>query len=75
MTSPSILLLGTRAFYIFEPFLRKDVSDIFFLWCCSAMIEGKQSVNKYLKYSPDDLERMLNDLFEGKSRQEPRARQ
>ena len=32
-------------------------------------------MNKYLKYSPDDLERMLNDLFEGKSGQEPRARQ
>ena len=44
-------------------------------WYRSAMIEGKQSVSKYLKYSPDDLERMLNDLFEGKSRQEPRARQ
>lgn len=46
-----------------------------FLKRYSAMIEGKQSVNKYLKYNPDDLERMLNDLFEGKSRQEPRARQ
>ncbi|KAG0570253.1 hypothetical protein M758_6G142600 [Ceratodon purpureus] len=46
-----------------------------FLKRYNAMIEGKQNVNKYLKYSPDDLERMLNDLFEGKSRQEPRARQ
>lgn len=41
---------------------------------CSAMIEGKQSVNKYLKYNPDDLERMLHDLFEGKQKQEPRVR-
>ncbi|KAG0626725.1 hypothetical protein M758_2G146700 [Ceratodon purpureus] len=45
-----------------------------FLKRYSGLIEGKQSVNKYLKYSPDDLERMLNDLFEGKSRQDPRAR-
>jgi exocyst complex protein 7 len=46
-----------------------------FLKRYSGLIEGKQSVNKYLKYSPDDLERMLNDLFEGNSRLEPRARQ
>jgi exocyst complex protein 7 len=45
-----------------------------FLKRYSAMIEGKQSVNKYLKYNPDDLERMLHDLFEGKQKQEPRVR-
>lgn len=44
-------------------------------WYCSGLIEGKQSVSKYLKYSPDDLERMLNELFEGKPRQDSRAQQ
>ncbi|XP_073391490.1 exocyst complex component EXO70A1 isoform X4 [Physcomitrium patens] len=39
----------------------------------STILEGKQSVSKHLKYTPDDLEHMLNELFEGKSRHEPRA--
>lgn len=46
-----------------------------FLKRYSGLIEGKQSVSKYLKYSPDDLERMLNELFEGKPRQDSRAQQ
>lgn len=36
---------------------------------CSSYIEAGKSLNKYVKYTPDDLERMLNELFEGKSRQ------
>lgn len=44
-----------------------------FPWHCSTILEGKQSVSKHLKYTPDDLEHMLNELFEGKSRHEPRA--
>jgi len=35
----------------------------------SSYIEAGKSLNKYVKYTPDDLERMLNELFEGKSRQ------
>ncbi|CAA0842990.1 exocyst subunit exo70 family protein A2 [Striga hermonthica] len=36
------------------------------------MIEGGQNPQKYIRYSPEDLESMLADLFEGKTLNEPR---
>ncbi|CAN0847466.1 Exocyst complex component EXO70A1 [Linum grandiflorum] len=38
-----------------------------FLKRCAPMIESGRSANKYLRYTPEDLERMLNEFFEGKT--------
>lgn len=39
---------------------------------CSSIIESDRSKGKYVRYSPEDLERMLGEFFEGKTRVEPR---
>ncbi|EYU19401.1 hypothetical protein ABFS82_02G087100 [Erythranthe guttata] len=36
------------------------------------MIEGGKNPQKYIRYSPEDLERMLAEFFEGKTWNEPR---
>ncbi|CAN1772413.1 Exocyst complex component EXO70A1 [Linum perenne] len=38
-----------------------------FLKRCAPMIESGRSANKYIRYTAEDLERMLNEFFEGKT--------
>lgn len=38
----------------------------------SSIIESDRSKGKYIRYTPEDLERMLGEFFEGKTRVEPR---
>lgn len=35
---------------------------------CSSIIESDRSKGKYIRYTPEDLERMLGEFFEGKTR-------
>lgn len=35
--------------------------------CYRPMIEGGKNPHKYIRYSPEDLDRMLNEFFEGKT--------
>jgi exocyst complex protein 7 len=43
-----------------------------FLKRYSSAIENGKIPNKYVKYTAEDLERMIGELFEGKSRSEQR---
>lgn len=36
------------------------------------MIEGGKNPQKYIRYTPEDLERMLAEFFEGKTWNEPK---
>ncbi|XP_048236123.1 exocyst complex component EXO70A1 isoform X1 [Ricinus communis] len=36
------------------------------------MIEGGKNPQKYIRYSPEDLDRMMNEFFEGKTWNEPK---
>lgn len=39
---------------------------------CSSIIESDRSKGKYIRYTPEDLERMLGEFFEGKTRVDQR---
>jgi exocyst complex protein 7 len=39
---------------------------------CSAILESSKSNSKYVRYSPEDLDRMLSEFFEGKARVDQR---
>jgi hypothetical protein len=45
---------------------------LLFTFFCSSAIENGKIPNKYVKYTAEDLERMIGELFEGKSRSEQR---
>jgi len=49
----------------------KDVVSLFVL-CIRPMIESGKNPQKYIRFSPEDLERMLNEFFEGKTWSEPK---
>lgn len=36
------------------------------------MIESGKNPQKYIRFTPEDLERMLNEFFEGKTWSEPK---
>ncbi|CAL1394978.1 unnamed protein product [Linum trigynum] len=38
-----------------------------FIKRCAPMIDGGKTPNKYVRYTPEDLERMLNEFFDGKT--------
>ncbi|CAI0391133.1 unnamed protein product [Linum tenue] len=38
-----------------------------FIKRCAPMIETGKNPNKYIRYTPEDLERMLNEFFDGKT--------
>jgi len=40
--------------------------------CIRPMIESGKNPQKYIRFSPEDLERMLNEFFEGKTWSEPK---
>ncbi len=35
---------------------------------CSSILDTGKSNSKYVRYSPEDLDRMLSEFFEGKAR-------
>lgn len=39
---------------------------------CRPLVESGKNPQKYIKYTAEDLERLLGELFEGKSMNEPR---
>lgn len=40
--------------------------------CHRPMIESGKNPQKYIRFTPEDLERMLNEFFEGKTWSEPK---
>lgn len=43
-----------------------------YVLCLRPMIESGKNPQKYIRFSPEDLERMLNEFFEGKTWSEPK---
>lgn len=43
-----------------------------FVMCLRPMIESGKNPQKYIRFTPEDLERMLNEFFEGKTWSEPK---
>lgn len=39
---------------------------------CRPLVESGKNSQRYIKYTAEDLERLLGELFEGKSMNEPR---